>query len=213
MHMSDIIVRGTDPGADTITVDGTTYSADAAGQFSVPEEKLHRLLDMGVFRANALTGAQIAALDISGRIKPGDLFYNTSADKPLFKNGAGDGWVDGAGTVVDMDSPTVATVPADTQTVFDTGSLNVGFSKLMNHASITATSVKVYDVTAAAYITLGTITPNDSATTSVALRAAGNANWPLGHTLQVVVSAAALSANGVPCTAYTTPTGITVGSD
>lgn len=105
--MSNVIVKAVNPGQAALLINGVTYQADAGGNYSVPEAVLHRVLDMGACLApSSITSTQLAALATAGRVRIGDSYFVTDANCPVWRNAAGDGWVDGAG-----DAVTIPVVP------------------------------------------------------------------------------------------------------
>lgn len=99
----DVLLKAVDSSLTTIRIDGVTYQADEAGNFSVPEGKLHRVLDLGKFRTpTMLTNPQLAALEAAGRVDPGACFFSSDLNKPIWRSGPNDAWVDAAGEIVTL---------------------------------------------------------------------------------------------------------------
>jgi hypothetical protein len=104
VEMGNVLLKSVNGNLGTITIDSVDYSANAQGEYAVPEGHLHRVLDVGVFAPpDVLTFDQLATFVTSARVRPGMSVYLSDLDAPIWRNAANNGWVDGTGKEIIAD--------------------------------------------------------------------------------------------------------------
>jgi hypothetical protein len=83
------------PGVHRVQVrDGTKYDADTNGQISVQDKHVGEIVSMGGIVAGNV-GPTAGRPPTAG---PGTLYFDTTLNKPVWRNAAATGWVDATGT-------------------------------------------------------------------------------------------------------------------
>lgn len=207
-HIGRSSSAGPTSHSSTITLAGVNYSAGASGLFTIPEESLALAQELGlVGHPTALNGDQIATLLKDDLLAPGESVLNTHTGIPVWISADGDDVVTVAGVVLDFAKAAVVTNPADAANLNDNAELEFVFDALMDHATITTSSLHVYDVDDEADVVITSCTSVDTTVTTTSIKMAGD--WPIGHVLIARADATIKNVNGVSIDAFQLVTGVT----
>lgn len=87
------------PGATEVHHNGFVYRPNADGCIAVPDAELHDMLIAGCTRARVAVTTTTSKRPTIGLL-PGTHLFDTSLNKPIWRNAANTQWVDATGATV-----------------------------------------------------------------------------------------------------------------